>query len=132
MEPKGLVAAALVAAGGALGALARYWITPPLARPGVRFPYGILVCNVVGCLAIGVVMWLVIHRPALPPGIRLLVVVGLLGSLTTFSTFGYDTLELVRQGHMGQAVLNVATNVALGLGAVALGLWIASSLAPAR
>lgn len=132
MEPKGFVAAALVAAGGALGALARYWLTLLLTRPGVRFPYGILVCNVAGCLAIGVVMWLVIHRPALPPGIRLLVVVGLLGSLTTFSTFGYDTVELVRQGHAGQAMWNVAANVALGLGAVALGLWIASSLAPAR
>jgi len=56
MEANGLVGAALVAAGGAAGALVRHGITVLLARPGVRFPYGILVCNVAGCLAIGTVM----------------------------------------------------------------------------
>ena len=131
MDPKGLAAAALVAAGGALGALARHWITIALTRPGIRFPYGILVCNVAGCLAIGAIMWFVVRRPILPPAVRLGVVVGLLGSLTTFSTFGYDTIELSRQGHTAQAVWNVLANLALGLGAVALGLWTASLVSPA-
>lgn len=131
MDPKGLAAAAIVAAGGALGALARHWITIALARPGGRFPYGTLVCNLAGCLAIGAIMWFVVRRPVLPSAVRLGVVVGLLGSLTTFSTFGYDTVELARQGHSAQAVWNVITNLALGLGAVALGLWTASLAAPA-
>ena len=130
MEPNGLVAAALVATGGALGALARYGVSAWLARSDVRFPYAILLCNVGGCLLIGVFMWFVMHKPTLAPALRLLLVVGLLGSLTTFSTFGYDTVELVRQGHTAQAVWNVLTNVALGLGAVALGLWLGSLLAP--
>jgi CrcB protein len=132
MELKGLVAATLVAAGGAAGALARYWITVRLARPGVRFPYGTLVCNAAGCLAIGAIMWFAIHRPGLPPSVRLAVVVGLLGSLTTFSTFGYETIELAREGHGVQAVWNVLANVTLGLAAAALGMWGASMAAPAR
>ena len=132
MEPNGLVTAALVATGGAAGALARYWITVLLTRPGVRFPYGTLVCNAGGCLAIGAIMWCAIHRPGLPPGVRLAVVVGLLGSLTTFSTFGYETIELAREGHGAQAVWNVLANVALGLTAAALGMWAASMAAPAR
>lgn len=76
-------------------------------------------------------MWFVVRRPVLPPAVRLGVVVGLLGSLTTFSTFGYDTIELARQGHTAQAVWNVIANLALGLGAVALGLWAGSLAAPA-
>jgi fluoride exporter len=130
MDPKGLAAAGLVAAGGAAGALARHWITMLLTRPGVRFPYGTLVCNIAGCLAIGAIMWFVVRRPALPPAVRLGVVVGLLGSMTTFSTFGYDTVELAREGHAAQAVWNVALNLALGMGAVALGMWGASLVAP--
>lgn len=132
MEASGFVGAALVAAGGATGALTRYGITALLARPGMRFPYGILVCNVAGCLAIGAVMGFVIHRPGFSAGMRLAVVVGLLGSLTTFSTFGYDTIELARQGRLAQAAGNVLANVVLGLGAVAVGMWVASLLAPTR
>lgn len=60
-------------------------------------------------------MWFVIHRPRFPPGVRLAVVVGLLGSLTTSSTFGYDTIELARQGHGAQAAWNVLASVAPGL-----------------
>ncbi|MFG0284484.1 MAG: fluoride efflux transporter CrcB [Phycisphaerales bacterium JB039] len=132
MEPSGLLAAAMVATGGAAGALARYGLSIWLARPDVRFPYAILLCNVGGCLLMGALMWFVMHKPTLAPTLRLLLVVGLLGSLTTFSTFGYDTIELARQGHVAQAIWNVVANVVLGLGAVALGAWAAWMLVRPR
>ncbi len=131
MQPNGLIAAGLVAVGGAAGALARYGVSLWLTRPGVQFPYAILVCNVAGCLCMGALMWWVMQKPGLAPGLRLLLVVGLLGSLTTFSTFGYDTVELAREGRAAQAALNVVANVALGLGGVALGAWGAGMVAQA-
>jgi len=79
--------------------------------------------NVTGCLVIGIVGVLLHtgmpeheHEP-----MRLLVMVGLLGGFTTFSSFGYDTLKLIDAGHVGMALLNVAANNAAGLAAVWIG-----------
>ena len=110
-----------VAIGGALGASARYLVTGLPGFAGQRFPWGILIVNLVGCFLIGLVMQHTTTRVGGDDTLRIFVVVGFLGALTTFSTFGYDTLMLMRAGEMGLAALNVLANVVLGIGLVALG-----------
>ena len=110
-----------IGAGGFLGALARYGLVLGVERfTGARFPYGILVVNVVGCLAIGALAGLVELRTEFSPELRAFLAVGLLGSLTTFSTFGLDTVELGRVA-LVPALVNVLLNVGLGIGAVLVG-----------
>lgn len=114
----------VVGLGGFAGAVARYGLSgwaQRLTKGG--FPAGTLAVNVVGCLAIGVFMALVQERQLFDRTTRLLVTTGFLGSLTTFSTFGYETVELLRGGDTRLALLNVGGNVILGVGAVAAG-WI--------
>jgi CrcB protein len=111
-----------VAAGGGLGTLARYWLSGFIQRHSPEtFPTGTLTVNLVGCLLIGFIMSLVRDHQALGPESRVVIVVGLLGGFTTFSAFGYETLELVRGGEALFALGNVAGNVLLGVVAVWLG-----------
>lgn len=119
---------AAVAAGGALGALARYWVSGLLYKHmGTWLPYGTLGVNVLGSLLMGVVFVLVQQR-GVPDAWRLAVAVGLLGAFTTFSTFSVDTLILLQQGAMARAVLNVIASVALCLTAAAVGMTLGRSL----
>ncbi len=115
-----------VGAGGFLGAIARYlvggWVQDFLQKPS--FPYGTLTVNVVGCLLIGMLMGLVESRQLFGPEIRGFLLIGLLGGFTTFSTFGYETIELIRGGQATAAVANVTLQVGLGLAAV----WAGYSL----
>ncbi len=109
-----------VGAGGFLGAVARYivggWVQDLLQKPS--FPYGTLTVNVVGCLLIGALMGLVESRQLFGPEIRAFLLIGLLGGFTTFSTFGYETMALIRGGETVAAVANVSLQVGLGLAAV--------------
>lgn len=118
----------LVAAGGAVGAALRYllggWI---VSRLGPDFPWGTFFVNVTGCLLIGGVLGLV-ERGVLPAEVRLFVAVGVLGGYTTFSTFGYETMRLLEGGELLPAALNAFGQLALGLGAVYLGLIAARIL----
>ncbi len=107
--------------GGSLGSVARWglqrWIDGRAAST-VAFPWGILAVNVLGCLCFG---WLYSRfegRAWVSEPLRLAVFTGFLGSFTTFSTFGWNTLELLRGGQAGLAFANVAASLALGLGAV--------------
>jgi CrcB protein len=112
----------IVGIGGFLGAIARYGLSGLVHRyAGAAFPYGTLVVNVSGCLGIGVVMYLTEDRMVLGPAARLFLGLGILGGFTTFSSFGYETLELMRGGEFRSALLSVAGNVVLGLAAVWLG-----------
>lgn len=116
----------MVALGGAAGAVTRYGLSRIVELwVGTTFPFGTLVVNVLGCLAIGLVMGWVSTRTELSDAVRLLLVVGFLGSLTTFSTFGGDTITLVRDGMVPQAIGNIALNLVVGFGAVLAGFWIA-------
>lgn len=119
-----------IAAGGALGALARYGVGVACARVwGERFAYGTLLVNVAGCFALGLLMheaWLTSQR--LTPHAHAGLAVGLLGGLTTFSTFGYQTVRHVEAGEVGLAVLNIAANVFVGLLAAMLGVYAARLL----
>jgi len=120
-----LTPALLVAIGGALGAVLRYAVNGWAQRQFPSFaPSATLMVNVAGCLAIGVVMALLKDRPTHAREVQAFVVTGFLGGLTTFSAFGYQTVELMLEQQMQRAVLNVLANVLLGCGAVWLGLVI--------
>jgi CrcB protein len=121
----------LVAAGGALGCVARYGVGMAAGSLfGRVFPWGTLAVNVAGCFAMGMVVELLLdlesHGPeAITPVIRQqfvfwhkAVAIGFLGGLTTFSTFGADTLRELEAGRPGIAVANIGANVLLSLAAV--------------
>ena len=118
----------LVAAGGAIGAAARYlsglWIA---ARFGAGFPWGTFFVNVTGSFLIGIVLVLV-ERGTLPAEARLFVAVGVCGGYTTFSSFSFETLQLLNVGSTGPALLNVLGQVVLCLLAVYLGVVFARAL----
>jgi len=112
-----------VGLGGFLGAIARYTMGGFVdSRLSSRFPWGTLAVNVLGCLMIGVILGWISSRETVSKTTELFLVTGILGSLTTFSTFGHDTINLIRQGAVGPAVGNVALNVVVGLIAVTVGL----------
>jgi len=121
-----------VALGGAVGSVARYGLSLWGASLGTRLPWGTLAANGIGCVAMGAVMYLVVERSGMPEGTRLVVAVGFLGGLTTFSTFSYEALALLRQGHHSQAWFYLLLSVAVGLGGAALGWACVSALAPSR
>lgn len=115
-----------VAVGGSIGAVARYLMTLGIQRivPTSFAAVGTLCVNVLGCLLIGLMMALA-EREAVSPTMKLVIVTGLLGSLTTFSTFGFETVELARAGRMPAAFANVGVNLLLGLPCVLLGRSLA-------
>jgi len=118
----------VIALGGALGAVSRYlagaWVQSAL---GPEFPWGTWTVNLVGCLAIGFAMvWL--SETLAPAELRQLVVMGFLGSFTTFSTFGLETVEMLREGLWVRAGGYVVGSVALGVLAVLAGAAAASAL----
>lgn len=122
----------LVAVGGALGAVIRYmlgtWITE---RFGPDFPWGTFAVNVSGAFLIGVVLGLV-SEGLLSAEARLFLAVGVLGGYTTFSTFTYETLELLSDGNIGAFLLNAVGQFTFGLIAVYLGLVLSRLLGGAR
>ncbi|MHC4956958.1 MAG: fluoride efflux transporter CrcB [Planctomycetota bacterium] len=119
----------VVAVGGAFGAVGRYLLSGwAYAVCGERFPYGTLAVNVVGCLLIGFVMHIGLTTDLISRNARLLLTTGILGALTTFSTFTYETMMAVQGGHWGTAFLNIALNVVLGLGATFSGLVLARQM----
>lgn len=115
-----LINAALVGSGGFIGAMFRYGLSG-LVQRGVAlasFPYGTLAVNMLGCLLIGVVVGLVDSRQLFAPELRLFVLIGVLGGFTTYSTFGYETFALLRDGDFLRALANVGIHVVLGLALV--------------
>lgn len=89
--------------------------------PLSEFPLGTLAVNVVGCLLIGVLHGLAETRQIISPELRLLLMIGMIGGFTTFSTFGYETLALLRDAEVFRAMANVTVQVLFGLIAVWLG-----------
>ncbi|HEU4466251.1 MAG TPA: fluoride efflux transporter CrcB [Agromyces sp.] len=117
-----LVAAVLVA--GAVGAVIRYALSRAYpVRPG-HLPGGILIVNVVGSGIAGALIGLA-ERAALSPDLRLVLVTGFCGGLTTFSTWSVETIELADGGRWRAAILNVVVTLALGLGAAVAAYLIA-------
>jgi CrcB protein len=118
-----LIGATLVGCGGFLGALLRYGLSTSIQRINAlsNFPSGTLVVNLTGCLLIGIAVGLAEARQVAEPHFRAFVLVGLLGGFTTFSTFGLDTLNLIRDQRLIHATANVGIHVFLGLALVWLG-----------
>ncbi len=115
-----------VATGGALGALARYWLVACVTRLGpAGFPWGVLVTNVLGCFVAGMVCVATAERAGVDPLWRLLILVGFLGGFTTFSAFSVETIALLQAGALATALLNVLGNVLPCLAACALGIQLA-------
>ena len=114
----------LVALGGAVGALARYGLGQAALRWGGAAPVGTWAANALGCLLIGLAIPLVRGD-----GARLAVLVGVLGSFTTFSAYSADTVLLWEAGRPGLAAANAVGSVAVGLAFVGVGLAVGRHLA---
>jgi len=125
-----LVNVLLVGCGGALGAVARYGVGGLVHRnPALAgFPFGTLAVNLLGCLLIGLGAGLADARQAIGPEARLFLFVGVLGGFTTFSSFGYETVALLRDHEFLRAGLNAGLNVFAGL----LLVWLGYALTSAR
>ena len=106
-----------------MGSLARHAVNVLVSRRlGQAVPYATFAVNLAGCAVIGLLAGLIAGgRIAMTQEVRALVFVGILGGFTTFSSFGLDTFVLAREGRHAAALLNVAGQVVLGLGAVAAG-----------
>ncbi|CAM2009182.1 fluoride efflux transporter CrcB [Acanthopleuribacter pedis] len=119
----------VVAIGGALGALARYGLALWLNPMGSRLVLGTLVANLLGCFLAGCLMgWL--HTKPMDPHLRLCLQTGLLGALTTFSTFAVETLALWVAGRFGDAFLQWGANALGTLLAAWLGFVLVRLMAP--
>lgn len=122
-----------VGLGGFLGAIARYalgvWL---VGRLGITFPVHTLVINVTGSLAIGVLLGLLPVRPALDPAWRLFLVVGFLGGYTTFSSYTFEALALIRAGAWASVAWYVLGSNGLGLAACATGMVLAQRFSVSR
>jgi CrcB protein len=109
----------LVMLGAALGGLARYVIgAAVMQRFTGRFPLGTLVVNVTGCFLIGILLPLLTERGEPRPNLRLLLVVGVLGGYTTFSSFAWESFQAIDEGSRWIGFANVALSVILGYLAV--------------
>lgn len=118
-----------IAAGGALGALLRYWMSNGVyALLGRGFPYGTLAVNVLGSLVMGYLYIVMVERLAIGAEWRAFALVGLLGAFTTFSTFSIETLNLLEQADYAKAVANMLVSVLACIAAAFVGVSLARQL----
>lgn len=119
----------LVLAGGALGSGARYLIALWMAaRFGAVFPWGTLTVNVLGSFLIGLIATFADEHGALSANLRVLLIVGLLGGFTTFSSFSIETLRLIESDTPIRAAVYVAGSLVLTLGAAMIGVAVGRAL----
>ena len=117
--------------GAVLGANARYFVSLWLAaKLGAEFPYGTLAVNVSGSLLLGFLVAAGSHYLALSPQLRLMMMVGFLGSFTTFSTFAVDSIALWQNGRVWPGLANILANNGISLVCALLGILLARQLLP--
>jgi fluoride exporter len=115
----------LVFFGGGIGATARYYLSGAVYRfLPVDFPYGNLIVNITGCFTIGLLMTLMEERFLSEPSLRIFLTIGILGGFTTFSSFSYETIALLRDAEIFRASLNIVASVFGCLTATALGMFV--------
>lgn len=117
----------IIGLGGFLGAISRYLMTGwvQTLSQSVHFPYGTLAVNILGSFLLGFLVRYAFLYNVFSPETRLLIFIGFLGAFTTFSTFSNETFNLFADGATVPALMNIATNVLLGLTAVWLGQGLA-------
>ena len=117
-----------VAVGGAIGAILRFVISGvAYAQFGVGFPVGTFLVNMIGCFLIGFLAQL-FEEMIVPPNMRLLILTGTLGALTTFSTYGLETVKLWQGGELRLALINIVASNLIGILFVVLGFILARAL----
>ena len=116
-----------VGLGGLIGSIGRYLASGVAHQifPGLYFPIGTAIVNIIGCFFIGILTGLAEIRNLLSAEMRLFLMIGLLGGFTTFSTFGHETVAFMRDGQFLHAVGNVLIQVIIGLSGVWLGFNVA-------
>jgi fluoride exporter len=116
----------IIGLGGFIGAILRYsisgWVHKVVSS---TFPYGTLAVNILGSFILGFFLILAEERFSFSPLWRSFIAIGMMGALTTFSTFSYETFMMLQDNLYGQALLNIGVNVVVTLGAV----WAGMSLA---
>lgn len=121
--------ALLIAGFGALGCVARYYLSGwTYDLFGRSFPYGTFAVNILGAFAIGLIMEFGIRSTLLPANLRIGLTIGFLGGLTTFSTFSYETFKLLEDGEFFMATTNVLVSVVVCLTFTWLGIHTARYL----
>src|ERR1700690_1907099 len=116
----------MIAVGGALGSMARYWVGSTISgRMGARFPYGTMVINLTACVIIGFTLTYFGKRADLSPAWRFLVPIGFIGAYSTFSTYEWETLSTMRSGAFALASLYAVGSLVCGLAAT----WCGTALA---
>ena len=117
----------VIGLGGFLGSVLRYLLSGVVQRwaGSIGFPVGTFAVNLVGCFLIGLLGGLAESRQVFGPELRTFLLIGVLGGFTTFSTFGYETFNLIRDGQLASAIANCGLHVILGVVAV----WAGYSLA---
>ncbi|ACS56365.1 fluoride efflux transporter CrcB [Rhizobium leguminosarum bv. viciae] len=125
-----MIQALLVAVGGAIGSLLRYYVGQwALRLMGPAFPWGTLAVNVVGCFVIGVFAELIARKFNASVELRLLLITGFLGGFTTFSAFSLDAISLFERGEAVAGGIYIAASVGLSMAAVIAGLAVMRALA---
>jgi CrcB protein len=128
-EGGGLQKYLLIALGGALGSIARYWVGATIInRMGTRFPWGTLVINLTACVIIGFSVTFFARRTGLSVAWRYLVPIGFVGAYSTFSTYEWETLTLIRAGTFPAAAVYALGSLVLGLAATWCGMLAAEFL----
>jgi CrcB protein len=119
----------LVGLGGFVGTLFRYWLSGLIAkRYGETFPLGTLAVNAIGCFIIGFLFYFFYDRSLTTPTARTVVLIGVIGGFTTFSSYGLQTFTLLRDGEVFLALVNVVASNVLGLALVWLGYVLAKAI----
>jgi CrcB protein len=122
---------AALAGAGALGTIARFWISRLVQElHGGTFPAGTLVVNALGCFSFGLVWSLAAERLAVGPETRVVALVGFLGAFTTFSSFAFETVEMLRAERWWLAGVNLAAHNLLGIALLMLGIAVARTVLP--
>jgi len=117
---------AAIAVGGGCGSVARFLVAREMERLFGNFlPYGTLIVNVLGSLALGWLATVFLARPEINIALRLGIAVGFLGAFTTFSAFSFESVQLMLNGAVWRAALNVAANTVVCLGMCYLGMQLA-------
>jgi CrcB protein len=116
----------LISGGAVLGANLRYWISDFISRRvSTGFPIGTLIINASGSFLLGFLVTLATERLILDSRLRLLFVVGFLGAYTTFSTYTYESVNLILKGELVNGLINLFGSAFLGILSVALGIFLA-------